>query len=197
MEITTKQKEGLNKVNKLSSKKATQSLSQFIGTPVKLKIEEPKIEKLNSVNANNKNSDVYALFEVMGDLPGFFVIMTTKESAMSLIKLVKKSQFNEEVTVVEVEEDTLGETANIITSSYLGELSNQSKLSCVASVPSIAQKSGNKVIEELIHFLNKQISEVLVMSTVISAGNQKINAEMAILLKDTSLELLLENINKN
>jgi len=198
MELTEQQQKALGDISQKSSKKASEALSQFIGSEVSLELNKPHLEPIENVESHSiSQPEVYVMFEVMGDAPGYFLILTSKDTSLKLLEMVKKTQFQVEEKISEIDIDALGEVSNIIASSYLGELSNSAKINFVASVPTITQKFNKAVIKDLVHFLDQDVASVLVIETVLKIGSTEFIGEAMLMLKERSIDIVTKSLSKS
>jgi len=131
--------DGIKEAVTIGSGHAATALSQMIGKNVFIKVPEVKILKIEEFAyiLGEKPPIVAAtLTNFFGDITGRNLLIFPEKNARLIIDVLLNKKPGETKTFGEMEISSIKEVANIITSSYLGAISEFLKIMVLPSVPS-------------------------------------------------------------
>jgi len=193
MELTKEQIKVLEGIGNRSANHASKSLSQLINKNVKVEMKIVDIKSIVDVKPVKVVSpDSYVLLEILGDIPGYFLMLSSKATTFMLLDFIKDREIGTTKGLVRADKDALGEIGNIITGSFLSVLSDVSGLSVRASIPTVATNFNSAVVHKLIKSLNPKISSVFVIDALLYIEKLTFTEEIMFILTENSLAALIE-----
>lgn len=195
MEIGKNQKNILESIMNESSSRASTALSQLTNKKVSIKLMETKLMKISELDVvvSSQAPTVCTFFEVLGDAPGFFLVLN---SELTALLLVKAASGGETTDLSKLGKDTLGELGNIVAGSYISVLSDQSNLNMIASAPTVISGNISQTVEKLITSLDPNAKEILTVKSGLALGEKIYTQELLLVLKDRSFGILMDSLLK-
>jgi chemotaxis protein CheC len=183
------EKDALTEIANIAMGRAATSLGQMVHGEVRLNV--PAIDILPSARAAKivaKSEDV-RLIAVRQDFRGLFsgraLLIFPEDSSLDLVQIIVGRQLSHD-DILDLEEEALAETGNIILNSWVATLANLLKHNLTMSLPIVVHGSGSKMFEG-----EPQTAElVLFLHIDFSVSNTTIRGYLALLMDIPSMDAL-------
>jgi chemotaxis protein CheC len=190
--------DALDEVGNIGMGNATTALSQIVGKSIK--VSSSALAMLGFEDATDKNSGsmVGAVVKVVGDINGGFILMLNKHDAKTLSEMLLNNTEYEEDEYMK--NSVVIEVANILAGTYYNALSKFLGINIIPSIPTMAEGSSNELLERCNNSLKGKIEHIFGLNTLfeIETGDdyQSLNGDMYMLLDSSSMQVLLDKIEK-
>jgi chemotaxis protein CheC len=194
--LTAEQLRSLKEIGYLGMGKATSALSQLLGYPLTLTMSRVSILPLEQIPAHigGKERVVVGLFlKVRGDVTGHMLILLSRKSVASILRLLTGKKGEVGPILSEEEMSVLKEMANILASAYLSALGNHLKIPLIPSIPGLAFDMAGAVVDHLLIELGKKEREAMIVETHFEAPGEDISGRLLLFVDHSSMSLLLSS----
>jgi chemotaxis protein CheC len=143
------ERDALREVANIGAGHAATALSQMTDRTIMINVPEVNVRRLEEVAELLGPPDTVVaavLMHMMGDLTGRTAVILPLSAAQTLCDLLLRKTRGTTVDFGEMEESSLKETGNILTSAYLTALSDFMGMMLVPSVPSLVTDYAGAVI---------------------------------------------------
>lgn len=195
--LTDMQKDALKEVGNIGIGQATTSLSQMVNKKVLISLPDLRIVPLLEVPDLVRNEDpvVGVILELLGDAKGYLLLILSKSTAKTLIRLVL-GEADETKGFDEMEVSVLMELANIMGGTYISSLSNFLSISIGISPPAQAYDMSDAIINQVLGLMSSDVNDVLFLKTEFSINEERIDGKILIFTDTNSIKNMLDAINK-
>ena len=195
--LTDFQTDALKEVGNIGIGHATTSLSQMVNKEVWISLPDLKLVPLLQVPALVKNEDpvVGIILELREDAKGYLLLLLSKATAKKLVKLVLGAS-DDEKGFDEMEMSVLKELGNIMGGTYITALSNFLSIAIGLSPPLEIYDMSDAIINQVVCLMCVDVNQVLFLKTEFTINAEKIDGKILIFTESTSLNKLLEAINR-
>jgi len=136
--------------------------------------------------------EVATVFEIMGDVSGYFIIISSRDEAQILVNDINEKEFGSPLK--KIDEDALSEVGNILTGNYLSALSEATGLSMQASMPTSTTEFNKGFLDGFLASFDKDVDSVLVVESTLIVGDKNIKEQLILVLKSRSFEMILNSL---
>jgi chemotaxis protein CheC len=195
--FTEFQKDALKELGSIGIGQVTTSLAKMVNQKVEISLLDMIFIPLIKVPHLIKNEEpmIGVLQELKGDCRGFLLLLLLKDSAKSLIKLVR-GETKETDTFDEMEQSVMKELGNIMNGTYISALSNFLEIKIDLSPPLEAYDMGDAIVNQLIGVMGQDGDDVLFLKTEFVIRSEKVNGKIFIFTDPLSVSKILEAIKR-
>jgi chemotaxis protein CheC len=176
MKVTEVEKDALFEITDISTYKASKTISELIGLPLKLEIIKKEIVSLDSNSYSEKEHiPLLAVYSPLksADLRGNIVMIFEKNSALLLIDILLNRVKGTTKFINDEAKDIITEVGNIISGKYMEVLSEMLDIDARHGFPSIVPSFGNLIYD----YISLNLSDD-------ERGGVLINNKMKLILDD-------------
>lgn len=191
--LTTFQLDALREVSNIGAGNSATALSMLLGTKIDMSVPSTNLIEFDELfNSYKENEVVAVLVKVLDDIPGSILYVFEKDVALNMIS---KMISNDEETLTEMGISVIGETGNIISSSFMNAIANFTGLKATASVPAVANDMLSAILVSTFVETGQHQEYVLDIETLfIGEGSHKIEGHFYFVPAPGSLEKILESL---
>lgn len=191
-----KQLDALKELGNIGAAHAATALSQMIGHKIEMTVPTVNLVKKSELEYAHKGEEkpgVAIYTDMFGKITGKILIFFEYNNALSLIKiLMGKNDINK---LTEVEESALKEVGNILASSYLNAISTIIDGVLLPSIPSISLDSLSGILSYFSLQFKGVIQNAIWIKTELLSEDQKIVGDFFLFPKDSSLDIIFNEMN--
>jgi len=199
MILDERQRDALTEVINIAFSRTANSLSELTGDRIILnppKVDIVPIEELSEKLGKELNGEVATVHQIFsGPVAGDALLLLDYEGAIKLSALVSGEEEVDYTYLTSSLKEVLMEVGNILLNSCLGMFGNILNLHISFSIPKVHLDQLNSILETLI-ISQEEINYALIAITEFKVKDSSIRGYLVIILGVTSLEKLLEAINK-
>lgn len=199
MILDERQRDALTEVINIAFSRTANSLSELTGDRIILnppRVDIVPIEELSEKLGKELNGEVATVHQIFsGPVAGDALLLLDYEGAIKLSALVSGEEEVDYTYLTSSLKEVLMEVGNILLNSCLGMFGNILNLHISFSIPKVHLDQLNSILETLI-ISQEEINYALIAITEFKVKDSSIKGYLVIILGVTSLEKLLEAINK-
>lgn len=201
-DLTALQQDALREVANIGAGHAATALSQMTGRTIMIDVPEVTIRRLEEVPSLLGPPDTVVagiLMHVMGDLTGRTMVIIPEESARNLCDILLRRPIGQTHTFGEMEQSSLKETGNILSSAYLNALSDFMGMMLVPSVPSLVVDFAGAVLTTTYLSFGQERDVVFCVDTAFrfEGSSESLRGEFLLLPDLPSLRAILDAIHRD
>lgn len=188
--LTSKTEKILRKLAERWGEKTSDAFLRLVSEKVEVSVDKISILSIKeSFSKIDNNLKVGIIFGIMGDLQGFFIILSEKKSALDVMNLVNKKEFG--TILNEIDNDALGEVGNILAGNYLGALAESINMNAQASMPSVTNDFNKGFMDGFFTSLDKNLDVVLEFDSMLESKKKDIKMKIILVLNKRSFNALI------
>ena len=195
LNLTAFEKDALKEVGNIGAGKASSALAKLVGKTVLIDMTTVRVmsvEDISSLNGGPKNLSTGVFFEITGEIPGHFLLLSPKVATLSLLNLINGKKGASSIGYEG--EDLLKEVGNILTGSYLAALSDFSGMNLVESTPVLMVNNFSTIFKEIVSRQNLEIRHVLVVDTKMHINKKMVTKQLIFILNPNSFKVLFDTL---
>jgi chemotaxis protein CheC len=187
--ITELERDALGELANLAMGRAATSLRQMIGSEVKLSV--PDVEILSPVAAIEKaskpgNPNLVAIRQdFAGPFSGRALLIFPEANSLELVRVVVGQHLSLE-DIVELEDEALAETGNIILNSWISTIANLLKQQLKMSLPVVIRRDQHSILEGV----DPREDRVLFLHIKFEISHQEVHGYVALMMDIPSIAQL-------
>jgi chemotaxis protein CheC len=187
--ITDLERDALGELANLAMGRAATSLRQMIGSEVKLSV--PNVEILSPVGAIEKaskpgNPNLVAIRQdFSGAFSGRALLIFPESNSLELVRVVVGQHLSLE-DIVELEDEALAETGNIILNSWISTIANLLKQPLKMSLPTVIRRDQHSILEGV----DPREDRVLFLHIKFEISHREIHGYVALMMDIPSIAQL-------
>jgi chemotaxis protein CheC len=186
--LTDLERDALGELSNIAMARAANSLRQMVEHEVLLSV--PRVEILSRENATDVvakgGSKLVAIRqEFKGAFAGRALLIFPEASSLELVRAVAGKQLSAE-DIVDLEDESLAETGNIILNSWVATIANLLKRSLKMSLPIVIRGEGRDMFERG----GAQESQILFLHIKFEISKREIRGYVALLMDIPSIDEL-------
>lgn len=197
MQLTTNQTDALTELINIGYARAASALSELTGYRIKLEVPQVAVHPIDEVGellSRSISGEVASVHQVFsGPVGGNALLLLDREAAMMLNRLLTND--NTSRILDTSAQEVLTEVGNIVLNACLGVFGNLLQVQVTFAVPRLHVESINKVLHS-ITVGDEELQYALTIQTKFSLRNSDVSGYLVIVLGVTSLDRLLEEIEK-
>ena len=197
--LTPLERDALGELSNIAMARASNSLRQMVEHQVLLSVPAVDILTQDAASQLVAKPDNPKLVAVRQDFSGSFsgraLLIFPEASSLELVRVVVGRQLTLE-DIVDLEDEALAETGNIILNSWVATLANLLKRALKMSLPVVVRGEGRQIFERA----GNQTNLVLFLHIKFEISNKEIRGYVALLMDIPSLDelrLLIADFIKN
>ena len=195
--LTEFQADALNEVGTIGMGNAATSLSKLVNKEVMIRIPTLKLVKIENVPDLVGGAETLVqgiLMYIEGDVRGYIMILFPKDAS----ELIFKALTSGEDTSMDsdMNKSIIHEVGHIIAGTYVTALSNFFNMSMNISPPYGTYDMAGAILDYVLIEMSREVEDALVFDTEFSVAGNKIDGHFFVLFDTSSLELILEKIDK-
>jgi chemotaxis protein CheC len=197
--LDERQRDALREVANIGAGHAATALSQMTDRVIMISVPEVQIRRLEDVAEllGPPDTPVAAVaMHVMGDLTGQSMVILPSEAARVLVDLLLRRPAGTTREFGEMEQSSLKETGNILTSAYLTALSDFMGMMLVPSIPSLVTDYAGAVLTTAHVNFQRDRDVVFCVDTAfrVEASREPLHGEFILLPDPASLTAIFDAI---
>ena len=195
MNLNDLQKDILKEISNIGVGNASIALSKMLRAKIDLSVPLVQILPLDKIaNLVSGENGIIACvyFGIEGDVKGNILVILTKRSALSLIELLLNKTIDSPTTLEELDRSALREMGNILTSAYLGTLSEMLGITLFPTVPGLVLNDATNVKTEITDVLATTNGESLLVETQFKEQVSSIHGRFFLVLDKESVHTILD-----
>jgi chemotaxis protein CheC len=183
------EKDALTEIANIAMGRAATSLGQMVNGEVRLTVPSIDIVPNERASMIVAKSDDLRLIAVRQDFRGLFsgraILIFPEASSLDLIQIIVGRQLSHE-DILDLEEEALAETGNIILNSWVATLANLLKHNLTMSLPIVVHGNSTKMFEGT----GESAQLVLFLHINFSVSETTISGYLALLMDIPSMDAL-------
>ena len=187
--LTPLERDALGELSNIAMARASNSLRQMVEHQVLLSVPAVEILTQDAASQLVAKPDNPKLVAVRQDFSGSFsgraLLIFPEASSLELVRVVVGRQLTLE-DIVDLEDEALAETGNIILNSWVATLANLLKRALKMSLPVVVRGEGRQIFERA----GNQTNLVLFLHIKFEISNKEIRGYVALLMDIPSLDEL-------
>jgi chemotaxis protein CheC len=187
--LTPLERDALGELSNIAMARASNSLRQMVEHQVLLSVPMVDVLTQDAASQSVAKPDNPKLVAVRQDFSGPFsgraLLIFPEASSLELVRVVVGRQLTLE-DIVDLEDEALAETGNIILNSWVATLANLLKRALRMSLPVVVRGEGRQIFERA----GNQASLVLFLHIKFEISNKEIRGYVALLMDIPSLDEL-------
>jgi chemotaxis protein CheC len=187
--LTPLERDALGELSNIAMARASNSLRQMVEHQVLLSVPMVDVLTQDAASQSVAKPDNPKLVAVRQDFSGPFsgraLLIFPEASSLELVRVVVGRQLTLE-DIVDLEDEALAETGNIILNSWVATLANLLKRALKMSLPVVVRGEGRQIFERA----GNQASLVLFLHIKFEISNKEIRGYVALLMDIPSLDEL-------
>jgi chemotaxis protein CheC len=185
--LTELERDALGELSNIAMARAANSLRQMVEHQVLLSVPTVEIlsrEDATTVVAKSGAKLVAVRQEFKGAFAGRALLIFPEASSLELVRAVVGKQLSVE-DIIDLEDESLAETGNIILNSWVATIANLLKRSLKMSLPTVIRGEGHEMFESL-----AQESRILFLHIKFEISKKEIHGYVALLMDIPSIDEL-------
>jgi len=186
----------LREIGNIGSGNAVTSLSKMLNKRVVMKVPKVTLEDFKNISnfiGGPENIIIGILVGLSGDINGIMMFLVEKKSAYKYIEILFGAPSNN-ADFNEMELSALQEVGNIMSSAYLGSLSNLTNKSIRPSIPHIAIDMAGAILSVPAIEFGKVSDKVLLIESVFEAEEKDISGFFVLVPDPPSFQIILSSL---
>lgn len=193
------ERDALREVANIGAGHAATALSQMTGRVIMIDVPEVNIRRLEEVASLLGPPDTVVagvLMHVMGDLTGRTMVVLPESCARMLCDILLRRTSGSTGAFGEMEQSSLKETGNILSSAYLNALSDFTNMMLVPSVPSLVIDFAGAVLTTTYLNFGQERDVVFCVDTAfrVEGTEERLRGEFLLLPDMAALQNILDAI---
>lgn len=198
-DLNAVERDALREVANIGAGHAATALSQMTGRTIMINVPEVNIRRLEEVAEMLGPPDTVVVaiaMHTMGDLTGQTMVILPETAARTLCDLLLRRPLGTTASFEAMEESSLKETGNILTSAYLTALSDFLGMMLVPSVPSLMTDYAGAVLTSVSVNFGHGRDVVFCVDTAfrVEGAPELLHGEFVLLPDTVSLGVIFEAI---
>lgn len=199
-QLTDVERDALREVANIGAGHAATALSQMTGRVIMINVPEVNVRQLDDVAEMLGPADlevVAVVMHMMGDLTGRSAVVLPMSAARSLCDLLLRRPAGTTTELGVMEESSIKETGNILTSAYLTALSDFMGMMLVPSVPSLVADFAGAVLTSAHLAFHRDRDVVFCVDTAfrVEGAPEVLQGEFLLLPDSASLTAIFDAIH--
>ncbi len=192
--LTAMQLDALNEVGSIGAGHAATALSQLVDRPVGLQV--PTIEVIDIcqvpyVFGGPEQVVCAAYARLLGDIGGGVLFFATRESALSLIDLLRGRAGGETRELGVDEEAMLGNAISILISAYLAAIGRMADIDVLPSPPVMVFDMAGAILQAAVAEIDMRAEQAVLVRTAFLDEAKRVDAALFFLPDPDSLATIL------
>ena len=197
--ISELERDALREVANIGAGHAATALSQMTGRTIMIDVPEVNVRRLEEVAELLGPPDTVVagvLMHMMGDLTGRTMVVMLEPSARHLCDILLRRAPGSTTSFGEMEQSSLKETGNILSSAYLNALSDFMGMMLVPSIPSLVLDFAGAVLTTTYLSFGQERDMVFCVDTAfrVEGSSESLRGEFLLLPDMASLHAILDAI---
>ena len=197
--LDERQRDALREVANIGAGHAATALSQMTDRKIMINVPEVQIRRLEEVAEMLGPPDTVVAavaMHMMGDLTGQSMVILPVRAARVLVDLLLRRPVGTTTEFGEMEQSSLKETGNILTSAYLTALSDFMGMMLVPSIPSLVTDYAGAVLTTAHLNFHRERDVVFCVDTAfrVEGTESALNGEFVLLPDTASLTAIFDAI---
>ena len=198
-DLSSIEQDALKEVANVGVGNAATALSKMIGKVVDINIPSAEFVPIPKFGekAGGAETVVYCLHVGLdGGMGGDALFFFKKEEALKLSDLLLGKESGASKELDEMGKSALGEMSNIVVGSYISSIANMLKMEILLKPPNTAEDMLQSIVDAILIKLSRSADEMLLISTELNIGDEKIDGVFTILFDYDSLGILLAKLKE-
>lgn len=184
----------LREIGNIGAGNAATALAKMLDKRIEMKVPQIRVMKFLEVSdvINGAETEVVGiLLGVRGDITGNILFVLDLKGAQLLVNILMERDINSDIVFDEITCSALKEIGNILTGSYLGAISNLTKLRIMPDVPGLAIDMAGAILSVPAIEFGKNSDTVLYIENEFSYGSDSIIGDFFLVPDEISYGRLL------
>jgi chemotaxis protein CheC len=191
--LTPMQVDALNELGNIGSSHAANALSALLKHQIQMTVLAVEIVDLSDIHGYvTDDLFVTILFEMQGEIDhaGYIIFLLPLDSAIRMTNVLLGIA-EEKRDLTEMDESTLQEIGNIMSSAFLNATAELLSVVMLPSPPNLVIDMGHSAIEEILAELAVEVNEVIIFHTTLTCDQYSINGNLMMMPAINTLSQIL------
>ncbi|MEE8358243.1 MAG: chemotaxis protein CheC [Candidatus Hydrothermarchaeales archaeon] len=199
MKLTDFEMDSLKEVGSIGASHAATALSKMANRRIDISVPGLKlipIEKfLEEVGGSESLvAGIYA--KVQGDLCGGMLSVFPMKAALTLVDILMERPLGSSETLSEMDSSALIEVGNILTSTFIGAMSDFLDLNIFPTPPGLACDMAGSLLEFLVIEMGEHADNAILFQTHLSMSPTMVEGQLFLCIDPSSLDKIFEKIRE-